>query len=86
MACDKEVSYTNDQQIGDGARRFIYADDHLQGKPLLRRPLCELTTSPRANPEKTQVAALHLQNKKAKRSILCNPGHYFSISIFIVIL
>ena len=71
--------YTNDQPVHDGTRSFIYADDTCittqfptfsQVESTIEVALGELTNnSLRANPDKTQVTAFHLRNRKAKRSL-----------------
>ena len=75
--------YTNDQPIHDGTRNFIYADDlcvtaqyssFTEVETTIGDALEELThyyrsNSLRANPDKTQVTAFHLRNKKANRSL-----------------
>ena len=75
--------YTNDQPILDGTRSFIYADDMCvtaqyptfqEVKQQIEVALGELThyyrsNSLRANPDKTQVTAFHLRNRKAIRSL-----------------
>ena len=75
--------YTNDQPILDGTRSFIYADDlcvtaqyptFQEVEQQIEEALGELThyyrsNSLRANPDKTQVTAIHLRNREAKRSL-----------------
>ena len=75
--------YTNDQPLLDGTRSFIYADDlcitaqyhtFQEVVQIIEEALGELThyyrsNSMRANPDKTQVAAFHLRNREAKRSL-----------------
>ena len=74
---------TNDQPIHDGTRSFIYADNlcitaqyptFTKVKDTIEEALSDLTqfyrnNSPRANPDKTQVMAFHLQNREVKRSL-----------------
>ena len=73
--------YTNYQPTLDGTRSFIYADDlcitaqyptFQEVAQIIEATLGELThyyrsNSLRANPDKTQVTAFHLQNREAKR-------------------
>ena len=75
--------YTNDQPIHPDARSFIYADDLCiasQGndssniEASLTSALSTMTTyydtnQLRANPSKTQVCAIHLRNREAKREL-----------------
>ena len=75
--------YINDQPLHDGTRSFIYADDlcvtakyssFTEVERTIGDGLDKLTQyyrskSLRANPDKTQVAAFHLRNKEAKRSL-----------------
>ena len=75
--------YTNDQPIHPDTRSFIYADDlgiASQGNDFnnieasITSALSILTTyydtnQLRANPSKTQVCALHLRNREAKREL-----------------
>ena len=75
--------YTNDQPVHDGTRSFIYADDMCitaqyptlsQVEITVEKALGKLTKYYRnsclcANPDKTQVIAFHLRNRKAKRSL-----------------
>ena len=71
--------YTNDQPLHNGTRSFIYADDmcvtpqqpsFVEVETTIEEALSELTeyyrsNNLRANPDKTQVTAFHLRNKKA---------------------
>ena len=75
--------YTNDQPIHYGTRSFIYVDDlcitaqyysFKQVEETIEEALDNLTTyykvnSMRANPERTQVNAIHVRNKEAKKSL-----------------
>ena len=75
--------HTNNQPVHDGTRSFIYADDlcitaqfptFAQVERTIEEALGELTEYYRnnslgANYEKTQVAAFHLRNREAKRSL-----------------
>ena len=72
------IIYTNNQPIHDGTRNFIYADDlwvtaqyssFTEVETTIGDALDELThyyrsNSLRANPDKTQVNAFHLRNKR----------------------
>ena len=75
--------YTNDQPLHNGTRSFIYADDlcvtaqqpsFVEVETTIAESLSELiqyyrSNNLRANPDKTQVTAVHLRNKEAKRTL-----------------
>ena len=75
--------YTNDRPICPGRRSFIYADDlcvraqypfFTEIEVAIEDELEEITqyyrsNSLQANPDKTQVTAIHLRIKEAKRSL-----------------
>ena len=76
--------YTNDQPLHNGTRSFrLYADNmcvtaqqpyFLEVETTIEESLSELTqyyasNNLRANPDKTQVTAFHLRNKRAKRTL-----------------
>ena len=74
--------YTNDQPLHDGTRNFVYADDlcvtaqypylteveHTIEKALDELTIYYISNSLRANLDKPQVTAFHLNNREAKKS------------------
>ena len=75
--------YTNDHPLHNGTRSFIYAEDlcvtaqqpsFVEVETTIEESLSELTqyyrsNNLRANPDETQVTALHLKTKEAKRML-----------------